>query len=79
MPNLKDEVVSAIREGAAPQGTTDLWGEVFAAYEEGGSEGVSELLEQKIKAIRKSAKAEASEIKAAAGGLKPRTRLKKRR
>ncbi len=56
-----------------------MWEEIHAGYERGGSDAVWNLLEGKVKAIRRSAKAEASEMKAAAGSVKARARAKRKR
>lgn len=79
MASLKDEVSEALRAYRAPNGTEELWDEVYVAYEEGGPDAVSELIERKVRTIRRSARAEASEMKAAAGAVKPRSKAKKRR
>lgn len=79
MANLKDEVSEVLKKQGSPAGTLPLWEEIHAGYERGGPDAVWNLLEGKVKAIRKSAKAEASEMKAAAGSVKARARAKRKR
>jgi len=79
MASLKDEVSDALRKQGSPVGALPLWEEIHSGYERGGPDAVRNLLEGKVKAIRKSAKAEASEMKAAAGSVKARARAKRKR
>lgn len=79
MAGLKEEVSEALKKQGSPAGALPLWEEIHAGYEHGGSDAVWNLLEAKVKAIRKSAKAEASEMKAAAGSVKARARTKRKR
>ncbi len=79
MASLKDEVSDALKKQGSPAGALPLWEEIHAGYERGGSDAVWNLLEGKVKAIRRSAKAEASEMKAAAGSVKARARAKRKR
>jgi hypothetical protein len=79
MASLKDDVTEALKTQGAPEGSRELWEEIYAGYEEGGTDAVWNLLEKKVKAIRKSAKAESSEMRAAAGVAKPKRHSKKRR
>ena len=65
--------------GMAPQLRRSHCGTRSAlADEQEGPESVSEIVESRVKAIRKSAKAEASEMRAAAGSVKRKGRPKKR-
>ncbi len=79
MASLKDEVSEALKRQGAPPGAFPLWEEIHAGYERGGQDAVWNLLEGKVKVIRKAAKAEASEMKAAAGSVKARARSKRKR
>jgi hypothetical protein len=79
MPSLKDDVAKALKTQGARDGSQELWKEIYAGYEEGGPDAVWNLLEKKVRAIRKAAKAETSEMKAAAGIAKPKRHSRKRR
>jgi hypothetical protein len=79
MASLRDEVSEALKKQGATPGALPLWEEIHAGYERGGPDAVWNLLEGKVKAIRKAAKAEASEMKAAAGSVRARTRAKRKR
>jgi hypothetical protein len=79
MVSLKDEVIEALKTQGAPDGSRELWEEVFKGYEEGGSDTVRDLLERKVKEIRRAARAEAADMKSAAGALKSKKSLRKRR
>lgn len=76
--SLKDEVSEALRAQHAPAGTEALWEEVYATYDSGGPDAVWDLLEKRVKSIRKAAKAETSEMKIAAGVGRPKRRARKR-
>lgn len=78
MPSLKDEVSEALRAQQPPDGTEELWEEVYTTYEQGGPDAVWTLLEKKVKSIRKAAKAETSEMKAVAGVGARKRRPRKR-
>jgi hypothetical protein len=79
MTSLKGDITEALKVQGAPEGTQQLWEEIYAGYEEGGPDAVWVLLEKKVKAIRKAAKAETSEMKAAAGVAKPKRHSRKGR
>jgi hypothetical protein len=79
MASLKDEVSEALKKQGSPAGALPLWEEIHAGYERGGPDAVWNLLEGKVRAVRKAAKAEASEMKAAAGSVKARARTKRKR
>ncbi|HEV2317519.1 MAG TPA: hypothetical protein VGV89_08115 [Thermoplasmata archaeon] len=79
MTGLKEEVSQALKKQGSPAGALPLWEEIHAGYERGGSDAVWNLLEGKVKAIRRAAKVEASEMKAAAGSVKVRARTKRKR
>jgi hypothetical protein len=79
MSPLKDEVAEALSAQQAPDGSKELWEEIYAGYEEGGPDAVWNLLEKKVKIIRKAAKAETSEMRAAAGVAKRKRPSRKRR
>jgi hypothetical protein len=79
MAGLKEEVSEALKKQGSPAGAIPLWEEIHAGYEGGGPDAVWNLLEGKVKAIRKAAKAEASEMKAAAGSVRARVRSKRKR
>lgn len=76
---LQEEVVAALKTQGAPASSLPLWDEIFAAYERGGPDAVSELLEKKVRAIRSSANAQGREMKEAAGAVAKKNRSKKRR
>lgn len=76
---LQEEVASALKVQGAPGTSLPLWDEIFAAYERGGPDAVSDLLEKKVKAIRSSANAQGREMKEAAGAVAKKGRAKKRR
>ena len=76
---LREEVTSALKNQGAPAAALPLWDEIFAAYERGGPDAVSQLLEKKVKAIRSSANAQGREMKEAAGAVAKTGRSKKRR
>ena len=78
MTDLKSDVRELLQRNGAPASAQLLWDEIYLHYERESSEAVSDLLDGKIKAIRKSAKAEASEMRAAAGSVKRKSRSKKR-
>jgi hypothetical protein len=66
MVSLKEEVAEALKTQGAPNGSREIWEEIFVGYEEGGSDAVWNLLERKVKEIRRAARAEAAEMKSAA-------------
>jgi hypothetical protein len=78
MADLGAEVREALKRNGAASSATTLWNEIYGRYDEQGPDGVSDLLEVKVKAIRRAAKAEASEMRAAAGAIKKKGRGKKR-
>lgn len=79
MSELREDVSEALRKEGAPPGTVPLWEEVSDTYESAGPDAVWDLLEKKVKAIRKAAKAQQSEMKAAAGAVTKKGRSKSRR
>jgi hypothetical protein len=79
MPSLKDDVANVLKTQGTPEGSQELWGEIYAGYEEGGSDAVWGLLERKVKEIRRAARAEAADMKSAAGAVKSKKSLRKRR
>jgi len=78
MTDLGAEVREALKRNGAASSAVTLWDEVYVGYRQGGPDGVTDLLESKVGAIRKAAKAEASEMRAAAGAIKKKTRGRKR-
>lgn len=79
MPTLKDDVAVALRIQGVPEGTQELWEEIYTGYEEGGSDAVWSLLERKVNEIRRAARAEAAGMKLAAGTIKSKKSMRKRR
>jgi len=79
MPILRDEVADALKAQSVPPGSLELWEELYGEYKKGGPDAVWDLLEKKVKSIRKAAKAETAEMKAAAGVGRPKRRAGKRR
>lgn len=79
MASLEEQVNQSLRDQGATQGTLDLWTKIHDAYEEGGPEAVSTLLEGKVREIRRAAKAQAAGMREAVGAVKPKSRAKKRR
>jgi hypothetical protein len=79
MPGLKDDVVTALKAQSAPPGSLELWEEIYEAYMRGGPDAVWDSLEKRVKSIRRAAKAETAEMKAAAGVGRPKRRTGKRR
>ena len=79
MSSLRDEVAGALSAQKAPDGTKELWEEIYSGFEEGGPDAVWNLLEKKVRTIRKAAKAETSEMRAAAGVAKRKRPSRKRR
>jgi hypothetical protein len=79
MANLKDEVHSSLQKQGASDEALELWNKVYSSYEQGGSDAVWDLLEKKVKEIRKAARAEAAEMKSAAGVVKSKKLARKRR
>jgi hypothetical protein len=78
MGDLGSEVRESLKRNGAAASAIPLWDEIYRLYGEEGPEGVADLLEGKVKAISKAAKAEASEMRAAAGAIKRKGRSKKR-
>jgi hypothetical protein len=78
MNDLGDEIRESLKRNRAPESALSLWEEIYTNYGERGPDGVAELLETKVRAIRKAAKAEASEMRAAAGAVKRKGRGKRR-
>jgi hypothetical protein len=78
MADLRLDVRELLERNGAPTSALSLWDEIYNCYEQESPDAVSDLLERKVKAIRKSAKAEASEMRAAAGSVKRKSRPKKR-
>jgi hypothetical protein len=76
---LDSEMVEALGTQGATPSTLALWDEIHIAYQRGGPDAVWDLLEKKVKTIRKSANVQASEMKAAAGSVTKKGRAKKRR
>jgi hypothetical protein len=78
MADLKSDVRELLLRNGAPPSTLPLWNEIYTHYEQEGPEAVSEIVEGRVRTIRRSAKAEASEMRAAAGSVKRKGRSKKR-
>ena len=78
MADLGSEVRELLKQNGAPATAFPLWDEIYTHFERESPEAVSDFLEGKVKAIRRSAKAEASEMRAAAGSVKRKGRPKKR-
>jgi hypothetical protein len=78
MSDLKSDVRELLQRNGASPSALPLWEEIYTSFEQESPEAVTDLLESKVKAIRKSAKAEASEMRAAAGSVKRKSRSKKR-
>lgn len=78
MGDLRSDVRELLKRDGVADSAITLWDEIYTIYEQGSPEAVSEFIEGKVTAVRKAAKAEASEMRAAAGSVKRRGRSKKR-
>lgn len=79
MSDLRSDVTEALRKQGAPAGAFPLWEEIADTYEGSGPDAVWDLLDKKVREIRRAAKAQQTEMKAAAGSVTKKGRSKNRR
>lgn len=77
--DLRSEVAVALAAQGASPTAEKLWREIAEASDRGGSDAVRDLLGKKVTEIRSTARAQAREMKEAAGAVSKKPRGKKRR
>jgi hypothetical protein len=78
MSDLATDVRGVLERNRASETAIRLWDDIYSQYDQNGPDAVLELLEKRVAAVRKAARAEASEMRAAAGSVKRKGRSKRR-
>ncbi|OLD40787.1 MAG: hypothetical protein AUI21_03540 [Nitrospirae bacterium 13_1_40CM_2_62_10] len=79
--DMRALVEAELRRRKAPRLALDLWGEIILNFVREGPEGVTTVVQSKIRAVKRRAKKEEAEIKKVAKKpkKKPKARLKRSR
>ncbi len=72
-------VLKELEVSGATRDTLRLWSELWAAHEQGGTDAVKTLLQERVRTAKKRADQQVREMRSVAGAAAPKPRARKRK
>ncbi len=72
-------VLKELEAAGATRDTLRLWSELWDAYDQGGTDAVKTLLQERVRTVKKRADQQVREMRSVAGAAAPKPKTRKRK